>query len=199
MTTITLPRATVEQALEALKNNAGEMRVEGAISILETALAQQAEPVEPVEPVAWWKQHHDGSVELNEARTFIAEDAIATGRRPLVFGDAALAQQAEPVQVAERERIAAQWDGCVIHQLDTFGPVDVGASIRAGELMEAQQDSDCLHGVEDGACKECYATEPDLSRCPQCNGPADNGFDRSFPPSPYLCTKCMAEPVEEGK
>ena len=40
--------------------------------------------------------------------------------------------------------------------------------------------------------------EPDLSRCPQCNGPADNGFDRSFPPSPYLCKKCMAEPVEPG-
>ena len=38
--------------------------------------------------------------------------------------------------------------------------------------------------------------EPDLSRCPQCNGPADNGFDRSIPPSPYLCTKCMAEPVK---
>lgn len=37
--------------------------------------------------------------------------------------------------------------------------------------------------------------EPDISLCPQCNGPADNGFDRSFPPSPYLCTKCMAEPV----
>lgn len=106
------------------------------------------------------------------------------------------AQQAEPVQVAERERVASQWDGCVTHQLDTFGPVDIGASIRAGELVEAQQDSACLHGVEDGACKECYATETDLSRCPQCNGPADNGFDRSFPPSPYLCTKCMAEPVE---
>lgn len=38
--------------------------------------------------------------------------------------------------------------------------------------------------------------EPDVSRCPRCNGPADNGFDRSIPPSPYLCTKCMAEPVE---
>lgn len=30
-------------------------------------------------------------------------------------------------------------------------------------------------------------------RCPQCNGPADNGHDRSIPPNPYLCTKCMAE------
>jgi hypothetical protein len=37
-------REAAQQALEALKNNAGEMRVEGAISILETALAQQAEP-----------------------------------------------------------------------------------------------------------------------------------------------------------
>ena len=36
-----------QQALEALKNNVGEMRVEGAISILETALAQQAEPFTP--------------------------------------------------------------------------------------------------------------------------------------------------------
>ncbi len=38
--------------------------------------------------------------------------------------------------------------------------------------------------------------EPDLSRCPQCNGPADNGHDRSIPPNPYLCTRCMAEPPQ---
>jgi len=37
--------------------------------------------------------------------------------------------------------------------------------------------------------------EPDLFHCPKCGGPADNGHDRSFPPSPYFCTKCMAEPV----
>ena len=37
--------------------------------------------------------------------------------------------------------------------------------------------------------------EPDLSRCPKCGGPADNGHDREVPPSPYFCTKCMAEPV----
>ena len=37
--------------------------------------------------------------------------------------------------------------------------------------------------------------EPDLSRCPKCNGPADNGHDREVPPNPYYCTKCMAEPV----
>jgi hypothetical protein len=45
---------------------------------------------------AWWKQYRDGSVEVNEARTFIAEDAIATGRRPLVFGDTTPPPVAEP-------------------------------------------------------------------------------------------------------
>ena len=39
--------------------------------------------------------------------------------------------------------------------------------------------------------------EPNLSRCPNCGGPADNGHDRSIPPNPYFCTKCMAEPVQE--
>jgi hypothetical protein len=57
---------------------------------------------------------------------------------------AALAQQDDPVAVAERERIAAQWDGCVTHQLDTFGPVDIGASIRAGELVEPAQQVEPL-------------------------------------------------------
>lgn len=32
--------------------------------------------------------------------------------------------------------------------------------------------------------------EPDLTKCPHCGGPADNGHDRSYPPSPYECTKC---------
>lgn len=30
----------------------------------------------------------------------------------------------------------------------------------------------------------------DINTCPGCGGPADNGFDRCLPPSPYLCTKC---------
>lgn len=36
--------------------------------------------------------------------------------------------------------------------------------------------------------------EPDLFHCPKCGGPADNGHDRSIPPNPYFCTKCMGEP-----
>ena len=36
--------------------------------------------------------------------------------------------------------------------------------------------------------------EPDLTVCPECGGPADNGFSREFPPLPYVCSKCT-----EGK
>jgi len=35
--------------------------------------------------------------------------------------------------------------------------------------------------------------EPDLTKCPRCGGPADNGHDRSMPPAPYVCTKCEKE------
>jgi hypothetical protein len=32
--------------------------------------------------------------------------------------------------------------------------------------------------------------DPDLSKCPRCGGPADNGMDRCHPPNPYNCSKC---------
>lgn len=35
--------------------------------------------------------------------------------------------------------------------------------------------------------------EQDLDKCPGCGGPADNGFDRCIPPSPYYCTKCTKQ------
>ncbi len=41
--------------------------------------------------------------------------------------------------------------------------------------------------------KECESgndEKPDLSKCPNCGGPADNGHDRCLPPNPYYCTKC---------
>lgn len=37
------------------------------------------------------------------------------------------------------------------------------------------------------------APTQDLSKCPGCGGPADNGHDRCFPPSPYFCTKCETQ------
>lgn len=33
----------------------------------------------------------------------------------------------------------------------------------------------------------------DLTKCPSCGGPADNGHDREFPPNVYACTKCSAK------
>ena len=33
-------------------------------------------------------------------------------------------------------------------------------------------------------------TADDLTRCPNCGGPADNGHDREVPPNPYWCSKC---------
>ena len=39
----------------------------------------------------------------------------------------------------------------------------------------------------------------DLNKCPGCGGPADNGHDREYPPSPYYCTKCEARAEEEYK
>jgi len=39
--------------------------------------------------------------------------------------------------------------------------------------------------------KRCNCDEEvDLSKCPNCGGEADNGYDRSYPPSAYWCTKC---------
>lgn len=56
--------------------------------ILEVVWERDPATPEPVgEVAAWWKRHRDGSIEVNEAQTFLAEDALATGRRPLVFGD----------------------------------------------------------------------------------------------------------------
>ena len=101
---------------------------------------------------------------------------------PLIDLRAALAQQAEPT-VTEDMKSAVRWAPSSAYWSERlrefFGP-DAREGIDALErrLAKAQQ------------------AEQDLSRCPQCNGPADNGFDRSIPPSPYLCTKCMAEPVE---
>lgn len=41
--------------------------------------------------------------------------------------------------------------------------------------------------------------EPNISKCPKCGGPADNGHDREIPPNPYYCTKCEqpAQPEPE--
>jgi hypothetical protein len=62
--------------------------------------------------------------------------------------------------------------------------------VRASSYYDTYAEIEALR-----AALEEPVQEPDPSRCPQCGGPADNGHDRSIPPSPYFCTKCMAEPV----
>ena len=50
------------------------------------SIAQQ--PSVPPKQVAWWKRYPDGRVSLVEAQTFIAEDALTLGWKPLVFAAA---------------------------------------------------------------------------------------------------------------
>ena len=47
---------------------------------------------------------------------------------------------------------------------------------RLGDILKRSEDE------EEGI--------PDLTKCPRCGGPANNGHDREFPPNPYLCTTC---------
>ena len=65
--------------------------------------------------------------------------------------------------------------------------------IRCDALYE--QDCNTCNAEEAlrAALAEIDEEEPDLSRCPKCLGPADNGHDRCIPPNPYYCTKCMGE------
>lgn len=39
--------------------------------------------------------------------------------------------------------------------------------------------------------------EPNLDKCPECGGPADNGFSRDMPPEPYVCKACSELALEE--
>jgi len=94
---------------------------------------------------------------------------------------AALAQQDEPVEVAERERVASQRDGCVTHQLDTFGPVDIGASIRAGELVEAQQAEPAhdRHGACPTHCCPVHGCKYMHDDCPVAAGAVQPVYPRN--------------------
>lgn len=73
MTTL---REAAQQALEALKNNAGEMRVEGAIRILETALA---EPVQLREHCLWARNGNEPCPHVQQAQPVQDTDCHAQG------------------------------------------------------------------------------------------------------------------------
>ena len=57
------------------------------------------------------------------------------------------------------------------------------ASFRSGSMW--------FVGFSKQLSKGCAGdTADDLSKCPQCGGEADNGHDRCYPPTAYLCSKC---------
>jgi hypothetical protein len=109
--------------------------------------------------------------------------ALAQQAEPKGGGNLPPPLQAEPV--TEDMKSAVRW-----------APSSAYWSKRLREFFgpDAREGIDALERRIAGAQERA---EPDLSRCPQCNGPADNGHDRSIPPNPYLCTRCMAEPVHK--
>lgn len=147
--------------------------------------------------------------------------AIIALRAALIREDEASAWLAERKEHWRKEREKAQttkdqdpelsaalgWPGGISNPvLDRTQLLQMVAALRVaaqqvlptlGYYQLRQIEWDCASEAALAALRAALAqeqVEPDLSRCPQCNGPADNGFDRSIPPSPYLCTQCMAEP-----
>ena len=63
-----------------------------------------------------------------------------------------------------------------------------------GQLGQGSSKAEVLAAVralrERADCNLISDEPVDLSTCPGCGGPADNGFSRDVPPSPYYCTKC---------
>ena len=66
----------------------------------------------------------------------------------------------------------------------SFNPITISFSVLCLIFMYIIWDS-CR--IKNGSYDEENA---DLSKCPNCGGPADNGHDRCYPPNPYYCTKC---------
>jgi len=53
--------------------------------------------------------------------------------------------------------------------------------------------NDDLRSAIDSAMKlGAGETAPDLNTCPNCGGEADQGHDRCYPPTAYLCSKCQS-------
>lgn len=71
-----------------------------------------------------------------------------------------------------RDRLAGP-----VHDLwESSNPAPVDGQSKTG-LTATQADAPAL----------------DLNVCPGCGGEADNGNDRSYPPTPYFCTKCVED------
>ena len=109
MTTITLPRATVEQALEALKKNTKHLPVDfdyhfEALAALRAALAQQAEPdaygyASRLAVALWEKHYKDIAPQWKPLDDLMG---VLTQIDNMTSGLTRLEQQAEPVALKHR-------------------------------------------------------------------------------------------------
>ena len=70
---------------------------------------------------------------------------------------------------------------------------EVGYKIAMQDILEKRESkySDKWHGgpISDGGMDP----RDNLSKCPRCGGPADNGHDRGYPPTAYICTRCEVD------
>ena len=73
------------------------------------------------------------------------------------------------------------------------GPVTVTFQIPQEAMAAMLASETCAAYAEHGADSSWMDCLPDLTKCPSCGGPADNGHDREFPPNVYACTKCSSK------
>ena len=72
----------------------------------------------------------------------------------------------------------------------------------AASQAREQKMRECLERYCSDKCNAEYnpcearkaLSHHDLNTCPQCGGEADNGHDRCYPPTAYLCSKCQQLP-----
>lgn len=116
----------------------------------------------------------------------------------IVMADTALAAIAQAGAEAERRIredegkriIKALWEGpYLIKMRMEYAMDDPCPEWDDYEDLDTQEKFDRLKAAILGTGWEAV----DLSKCPKCGGPADNGHDRCLPPNPYFCTKCSGE------
>lgn len=136
-------------------------------------------------PHGMWRMHLE-DLERFAALVAAAErEACARVQRLLEEHQAALEANEKPEPWPTKEvidkAVAREREACA-RVCDKWGKVGefIAAAIRARS------------GEPEPALTSQERTPDYLEKCPNCNGPADNGFDRSWPdPNPYFCTKCM--------
>ena len=136
--------------------------------------------------------------------------AIITGHHQYVGQDFQfrIERLQEQLAACEKER-----NSCNKARLDLLdlndGLCEQLAAIQARErqlrdaLLVAQE---CLNEAHGAVCDSVAVTfwfdealstvdaalAQDLNTCPQCGGEADQGHDRCYPPTAYLCSKCQS-------